>query len=40
MDEERRYLSILESAHGYNFYGDGGLSLIADDGRAIRYRRN
>jgi heat shock protein HslJ len=39
MDQERRYLSILESVQGYSFYSDGGLSLIAPDGRAIRFRR-
>jgi heat shock protein HslJ len=40
MDQERRYLAILEAATSYNFYGDGSLSVIAADGRAIRYRRN
>lgn len=40
MDQERRYLSILESVSGYSFYGDGSLSLIAADGRAVRFRRN
>jgi heat shock protein HslJ len=40
MDQERRYLAIVEFARSYDFYGDGSLSLIAPDGRAIRYRRN
>lgn len=40
MDQERRYVAILEAVSGYSFYGDGSLSLIAADGRAIRYRRN
>ena len=39
MDQERRYLSILENVQGYSFYSDGGMSLIAPDGRAIRFRR-
>ena len=40
MDQERNYLAILEFARSYDFYGDGSLSLIAPDGRAIRFRRN
>jgi heat shock protein HslJ len=39
MDQESRYLAILEFARSYDFYGDGSLSVIAPDGRAIRYRR-
>ena len=39
MEQERRFLSILNSVAGYSFYSDGGLSLIAPDGRAIRFRR-
>ena len=39
MEQERRFLSILESVEGYSFYSDGGMSLIAPDGRAIRFRR-
>jgi heat shock protein HslJ len=39
MEQERRFLSILESVEGYTFYSDGGLSLISPDGRAIRFRR-
>jgi heat shock protein HslJ len=39
MDQERRFLSILENVEGYIFYSDGGLSLIAPDGRAVRFRR-
>ncbi len=38
MDQERRFLSILQSVEGYSFYSDG-LSLISPDGRAIRFRR-
>lgn len=40
MEQERRYLGILEAVSGYTFYGDGSLSLVAADGRAIRYRRS
>lgn len=40
MEQERAYLSILQSAGGYSLYGNGDASLIAADGRAIRYRRN
>ena len=39
MDQEKRFLSILNSVEGYSFYSDGGLSLISPDGRAIRFRR-
>lgn len=39
MEQERRFLSILENVEGYSFYSDGGMSLIAPDGRAIRFRR-
>lgn len=39
MEQERRYLSILEAVEGYSFYSDGSLSLVAGDGRAIRLRR-
>lgn len=38
MAQERNYLSILQNARGYSFYRDGGLSLIAPDGRALRFR--
>jgi heat shock protein HslJ len=38
MQQEKAYLSILENARGYSLYRDGSLSLIAADGRAIRYR--
>lgn len=37
-DQERRYRATLEAAASYSFYGDGSLSLIAGDGRAIRFR--
>lgn len=40
MEQESRYLSILQSAGGYSVYRDGSLSLIAADGRAIRFRQN
>lgn len=38
MQQENAYLSILENARGFSLYRDGSLSLIAADGRAIRYR--
>ena len=38
MEQEARYLSILDAAETYNRYGDGGVSVIAPDGRAIRFR--
>ena len=38
MEQEARYLSILDAAESYNRYGDGGVSIIAPDGRAIRFR--
>ena len=38
MEQERRFLSILEQVQGYSVYGDGSVSLIAPDGRAIRFR--
>ncbi len=39
MEQENRYLSILRSVQGYSSYSDRGISLIAADGRAIRFRR-
>jgi heat shock protein HslJ len=39
MEQERRFLSILEAVRGYSFYSDGGMSLISPDGRAIRFRK-
>lgn len=39
MDQERRYLSILENAASYGVYRDGSLSLISPDGRAVRFRQ-
>lgn len=39
MERERRFLAILGVVQSYSFYGDGSLSLIAADGRAIRFRR-
>lgn len=38
MDQERRFLSILEAVEGYSFYSDGSFSLVSPDGRAIRFR--
>jgi heat shock protein HslJ len=40
MEQEGRFLSIMQAVTGYTFYGDGGLSLVAADGRAIRFRRD
>lgn len=40
MEQERRYLAILSQVQGYSLYGDGGISLVAADGSAIRYRRD
>jgi heat shock protein HslJ len=39
MEQEARFLAILRAAQGYSFYGDGSFSIIASDGRAIRFRR-
>lgn len=39
MEQERRFLTVIEYAQGYSVYGDGSLSLIAGDGRAVRFRR-
>jgi heat shock protein HslJ len=39
MDQERRFVAILNSAQSYSLYGDGSFSLIAADGAAIRFRR-
>ena len=38
MDQESRFLSVIRLAQGYAHYGSGGFSLIAGDGRAIRFR--
>jgi heat shock protein HslJ len=38
MEQERRFLSILAAARSYSRYGNGSLSIIAPDGRAIRFR--
>ena len=38
-DQEARYFSILEAAETYSRYGDGSLSVIAPDGRAVRFRK-
>ena len=39
MEQERRFLSVIEFAQGYTHYGSGGFSLVAGDGRAIRFLR-
>ena len=39
MEQESRYLAILDAAESYTVYGSGGVSIIAPDGRAIRFRR-
>ena len=39
MDQERRFLAVLQSAQSYSHYGDGSFSLIASDGSAVRFRR-
>ena len=39
MEQERRFLSILDAVEGYSFYSDGSFSLVSPDGRAIRFRR-
>ena len=38
-EQEARYSSILDAAETYSRYGDGSLSIIAPDGRAVRFRR-
>jgi heat shock protein HslJ len=38
MEQEARFLSILDAAESFNRYSDGGVSVIAPDGRAIRFR--
>jgi heat shock protein HslJ len=39
MEQEARFLAILDAAESYSVYGSGGVSIIAPDGRAIRFRR-
>ena len=39
MEQEARYLAILDAAESYTVYGSGGMAIIAPDGRAIRFRR-
>lgn len=39
MEQEGRFLSILSAASGYSLYGDGSVSIISADGRAVRFRR-
>jgi heat shock protein HslJ len=38
MEQESRYLAILDAAENLARYGDGSISVIAPDGRAIRFR--
>jgi heat shock protein HslJ len=38
MEQEARFLSTLAAVRSYSRYGNGSLSLIAPDGRAIRFR--
>jgi heat shock protein HslJ len=38
MEQERRFLAILNAVQGYSRYGDGSLSLVAADGSALRLR--
>lgn len=38
MEQEARYLAILDAAESFNRYSDGGVSVIAPDGRAVRFR--
>lgn len=39
MEQEARYFAILDAVETFSRYGDGSISLIAPDGRAIRFRR-
>jgi heat shock protein HslJ len=39
MEQESRYFEILRLAQGYSFYSDRSLSLIAADGRAVRFEK-
>jgi hypothetical protein len=39
MEQEQRFLSILGAANGYSRYSTGALSIIAEDGRAIRFTK-
>ena len=38
-EQEARYFAILDAAESFSRYGDGSLSIIAPDGRAVRFRR-
>lgn len=38
MEQEARYFAILAGVRSYSRYGNGSVSLIAPDGRAIRFR--
>ena len=37
MEQETRFLSILAATRSYSRYGSGAVSVIAPDGRAIRF---
>jgi heat shock protein HslJ len=39
MEQETRFLAILDAAESYSVYASGSVSFIAPDGRAIRFRR-
>ena len=39
MEQESRYFAILDAAESYSVYGSGAVSIIAPDGRAVRFRR-
>ena len=39
MEQEARFLAIVDAAASYSVYGSGAVSIIAPDGRAIRFRR-
>jgi heat shock protein HslJ len=38
MEQEARYFAILDAVETFSRYGDGSVSLIAPDGRAVRFR--
>jgi heat shock protein HslJ len=39
MEQETRFIAILDAAESYSVYASGSVSIIAPDGRAIRFRR-
>jgi heat shock protein HslJ len=38
MEQEQRFLAILAATRSISRYGNGSVSLIAPDGRAVRFR--